>query len=164
MPGTTMVELNSDQEEHVDLSPPPRPVDREGLEVLANERCLELIDLAPVGRIAFVSSGEPHILPVNHIRIDSRVHFRSASGLTLLAATRQAMMAFEVDGYDEATRTGWSVLVRGSSQFEDDEQVLAELEARDLHPWADQIERRHWVTITTEELSGRRIPDPATST
>lgn len=141
----------------------PRPVDRQGLEVLDDERCLELIDLTPVGRVAFVSSGEPHILPVNHVLQVGRVHFRSGTGLTLLAATRQAMMAFEVDGHDEATRTGWSVLVRGKSHFEQDEQVLGELEALSLHPWADQVERRHWVTIMIEELSGRRIPHQSTS-
>jgi nitroimidazol reductase NimA-like FMN-containing flavoprotein (pyridoxamine 5'-phosphate oxidase superfamily) len=148
----------------MDPRPVPRPVDRQGLEVLDDDHCLELIDLAQVGRVAFVSSGEPHILPVNHVRLAGQVHFRSASGLTLLAATRKAMMAFEVDDHDEETRTGWSVLVRGPSHYEEDEQVLGDLEAQDLHPWADQVERRHWVTIAIEELSGRRIPNQVTST
>jgi nitroimidazol reductase NimA-like FMN-containing flavoprotein (pyridoxamine 5'-phosphate oxidase superfamily) len=148
----------------MDPAPGPRPVDHQGLEVLDDRRCLELIESTPVGRVAFVSSGEPHILPVNHVLLRGRVHFRSATGLTLLAATRHAMMAFEVDGHDEATRTGWSVLVRGTSHFEQDEHVLGELAAQDLHPWADQVERRHWVTITIEELSGRRIPGHAAAT
>lgn len=144
----------------MDLPPPERPVDRQGLEVLDEATCLRLVDLSPVGRIGFTSSGEVLILPVNHLRLGRRVHFRTASGLTLYAAKRRAPMSFEVDGYDEATRTGWSVLVKGVAGFEQDPAVLAELEAQDLHPWANRVERRHWVTITPEELSGRRIPDP----
>jgi nitroimidazol reductase NimA-like FMN-containing flavoprotein (pyridoxamine 5'-phosphate oxidase superfamily) len=137
-----------------------RPADRQGLEILAPEDCLRLLDLSPVGRIAFVAAGEPVVLPVNHLRDGRSVVFRTASGLTLDAATRRASMAFEVDGYDEPTRTGWSVLLRGTSDLETDEEALARLDAEDLHPWADAVDRPHWVRIRASELTGRRIPEP----
>ncbi len=145
------------------MSTTPRPADRQGLEVLDADTCLHLVDLSPVGRVAFVQAGDPIVLPVNHVRIGRRVCFRTASGLTLDAASRRASMAFEVDGYDEATRTGWSVLLRGTSDLEDDEQVLAALADADLHPWADGVDRPHWVVVHPDEISGRRIPDPSSA-
>lgn len=133
--------------------------DRQGLEVLDPETCLHLLDLSPVGRVAFVSAGEPVVLPVNHVRLGRRVYFRTASGITLDAAIQRATMAFEVDGYDEETRSGWSVLVRGDGDLEEDDEVLAELAECDLHPWADTVERPTWVRVLAMEVSGRRIPD-----
>jgi nitroimidazol reductase NimA-like FMN-containing flavoprotein (pyridoxamine 5'-phosphate oxidase superfamily) len=135
------------------------PTDRQGLEVLDPETCLKLLDLSPVGRIAFVDAGEPVILPVNHVRIGHGIAFRSAPGATLNAAQRRATMAFEVDGYDETTRTGWSVLVRGTADLETDDDQVAILEDQDLHPWADTTERPNWVRLHASEISGRRIPD-----
>ena len=136
-----------------------RPTDRQGLEVLDPDTCIRLLDLSPVGRIAFISAGEPVILPVNHVRDGHGVAFRTASGLTLHAATVRSSMAFEVDGYDEETRTGWSVLLRGQCDLVDDEAEIARLEAEDLHPWADSVERPHWIRLRANEISGRRIPD-----
>lgn len=135
------------------------PTDRQGLEVLDAETCLQLLDLSPVGRIAFVDAGEPVILPVNHVRIGHGIAFRSAPGSTLNAAQRRATMAFEVDGYDQETRTGWSVLVRGTADLETDDDQVALLEEHDLHPWADTTERANWVRLHASEISGRRIPD-----
>lgn len=135
------------------------PTDRQGLEVLDPDTCLQLMDLSPVGRIAFIHAGEPVILPVNHLRDGHGVAFRTASGLTLDAATIRATMAFEVDGYDQETRTGWSVLIRGRSDLVDDSATVARLDEQELHPWADAVERPHWVRINATEVSGRRIPD-----
>lgn len=133
--------------------------DREGLEVLTPDQCYELLDTSPLGRVAFMTAGEPVILPVNH-RLDGRtIAFRINSGATYDNAVMKRAVAFEVDGYDQATRTGWSVLVRGTADIEEDETVVARLEALDLHPWADGAERPDWVRIHATEVSGRRIPD-----
>lgn len=145
--------------QHQEDTMPTRPTDRQGLEVLDPDTCLQLLDLSPVGRIAFISAGEPVILPVNHVRDGLGVAFRTTSGLTMHAATVRASMAFEVDGYDEETRTGWSVLLRGRCDLVDDDEAIARLDALDLHPWADDVERPHWVRLGAAELSGRRIPD-----
>lgn len=131
--------------------------DRQGLEVLDDDTCLRLLDESPVGRVAYVAAGEPVILPVNHVRIGRRVFFRTTTGTTLDAAMVRATMAFEVDGYDEQSRTGWSVLLRGAGDIEEDPDVLAELRARRLHPWADGVDRPTWVRILGLEVSGRRI-------
>lgn len=133
--------------------------DNEGLEVLTPEQCYELLDMSPVGRIAFMAAGAPMILPVNH-SVDGRtIAFRINSGATYDTAIMRRDVAFEVDGYDEATRTGWSVLVRGTADLEEDPVVLTRLSELDLHPWADTADRPEWVRIHPNEVTGRRIPD-----
>lgn len=134
------------------------PRDRQQLEVLDLETCLELIDETPVGRIAFVAGGEPAVLPVNHVLDGRTIAFRTAPGSKLETAARRGSVAFEVDAYDEERREGWSVLVRGVADVEMDDEAIAELEAHDLHPWADGVERASWVRIRPNEISGRRIP------
>ena len=51
--------------------------------------------------------------PVNYVVDQHSVLFRTDEGTKLDAASRGARVAFEVDGAEEATRTGWSVLVGG---------------------------------------------------
>lgn len=133
------------------------PIDRTGLEVLAVDECLRLIDQTPVGRVAFVTDGLPTILPVNH-RLDGwRIVFRTSAGAKLTVATLARPLAFEVDGFDADTRTGWSVLVRGTAEAiwsTEDERALDEL---GLEPWADAVDRARWVAIHPDEITGRRI-------
>lgn len=133
------------------------PTDRQGLEVLDHFTCMLLVGHAPVGRVAFMHAGEPLVLPVNHLREGRTVVFRTASGATLDAAIDRRTVAFEVDDYDTHHRTGWSVVLRGSMDIVDDEDEIARLEERDLHPWADAVERPHWVRVRPTEISGRRI-------
>lgn len=135
----------------------PTPVDRQGLEVLDFQTCLDLIADTPVGRIAFVHAGEPVILPVNHVLDGRHVAFLTAPGAMFEAASRRAAMAFEVDSYDPDDRSGWSVVVRGIADLETDDERTARLESLGLHPWADAIERTHWVRIDADEITGRRI-------
>ena len=51
-------------------------------------------------------------------------------------AAEAASVAFEVDAADEATRTGWSVVVRGVLAESTDPVHLARLRALPLYPWA----------------------------
>ncbi len=133
--------------------------DRQGLEVLDPDTCRRLLDLSPVGRVGYVHAGEPMVLPVNHVRDGHGIVFRTATGSTLDAASRREPMAFEVDGYDEVTMTGWSVLVRGRSDLVTDDDEVERLEAMDLHPWASDVDRPNWVRIGGTTISGRRISE-----
>lgn len=138
------------------MSTTTRPTDHAGLEVLDLETCLRLLESQPVGRVAFLEAGQPNVMPVNFARDGVTVVFRTAVGSKFDAAVREAPVAFEVDRYDPETRTGWSVLVRGTTQVVDEEDAggFADL---DLHPWADQVGRPNWVRIRADEISGRRI-------
>jgi nitroimidazol reductase NimA-like FMN-containing flavoprotein (pyridoxamine 5'-phosphate oxidase superfamily) len=75
-------------------------VDRNGLEVLSREECLRLLGTAVLGRVAVSTAALPTILPVN-FRFDGRqVLIRTGRGTKLDAATRNAVVAFEVDEVD----------------------------------------------------------------
>ena len=55
------------------------------------------------------------------------VVFRTDEGTKLDAAARGSGVAFEIDGTDEAARTGWSVVVRGEATEVTDPAELARL-------------------------------------
>lgn len=137
------------------------PVDRRGLQVLTAQECLTLLAGAPVGRVGFVAEGAPVILPVNHLVAGWTIVFRTAAGSKLATADMRRPMAFEVDGYDAATRTGWSVLARGVADvvwLPAEERSLRE---RDHTPWVDTGDDDRWVRLRPDTITGRRIvPEP----
>lgn len=132
-------------------------IDHQGLEVLSPDECWSLIGEQPVGRVAFVEAGEPVILPVNHAVTGHRIVFRTARGMLLHEALMDRPVAFEVDGFDAAARTGWSVLVQGRAGLAEDTEDLDGLDGLGLEPWADAVDRDDWVTIVADSVSGRRI-------
>lgn len=129
-------------------------LDHQGLEVLSTDECWHLLRESPLGRVAFVDAGEPMVFPVNHAVVGHRVTFRTAHGALLHEAFMDSPVAYEVDGYDAADRSGWSVLVRGQASLADDD---IDAEGLGLEPWADAVDRDDVVTILVEEITGRRI-------
>ena len=136
------------------------PLDHSGLGVLPRDECLFKLRGSRVGRVAFVSQGDPVILPVNHGMDGESVIFRTATGSKLLAADTEQVVAFEVDGYDADRRTGWSVLVRGVATTVEDQEEVKRLNLLGVWPWADLVERAHWVRINTLSLTGRQVVHP----
>ncbi|HEY5114846.1 MAG TPA: pyridoxamine 5'-phosphate oxidase family protein [Nakamurella sp.] len=136
------------------------PLDHSGLGVLPREECLRRLGSARVGRVAFVSQGDPVILPVNHGMDGESVIFRTASGSKLLASDSELPVAFEVDGYDVDRRAGWSVMVRGVATTVEDQEEIKRLNLIGVWPWADLVERNHWVRIRTFSVTGRQTVHP----
>jgi nitroimidazol reductase NimA-like FMN-containing flavoprotein (pyridoxamine 5'-phosphate oxidase superfamily) len=87
------------------------------------------------------------------------VVFRTDPGSKLDAATELESVAFEVDAADEATRTGWSVVVRGTLAEITDPGDLARLRALPLYPWAPG-EKSRYVRVRPRTITGRRIRIP----
>ena len=140
------------------LSPnsPSLPIDRVGIEILSFAQCKELLLGGIVGRIGMVVNGEPVILPVNYRYARGSIVFRTALGEKSDAAIREKPVAFEIDDWDPARETGWSVLVKGTAhEVEPDDAAVAE--ASTLQPWARAIERDVWVRIVPNEITGRRV-------
>lgn len=135
----------------------PVSTDRQGLEVLDLETCMELAGSVPVGRVAFFTSGEVLVLPVNHVLDQGGVAFRVAPGSKLDAAIMNRSMSFEADAYDEEGHDGWSVLVTGRARYVDDEDVIARLEQHELVPWSAPDVRDSWVLLRPDRVTGRRI-------
>ena len=143
------------------MTQPSLPLDHSGLGVLSARECFDRIARTPVGRIAFVSNGDPLILPVNHALDGDAVVFRSNAGSKLLAADTSSSVAFEVDSFEPARRSGWSVVVRGVAETVEDEKEIARLNEFGLDPWADRSNRPFWVRITTYGITGREIVHPS---
>ncbi len=132
---------------------------------LTKSECFELLAAQNLGRVAVVDDWGPIVLPVNFVLDRHMVVFRTGEGTKLDAASRGTRVAFEVDGTDAATRTGWSVVVRGEAVEVTDPAELVRLRGLPIHPWAPGAKSRY-VRILPAALTGRRIaaPDGAPTT
>ena len=128
----------------------------EGLELLTEEQCVELLAGGGIGRVGVTIAGLPVITPVTFVYYDGAVVFRTGEGSKLRAASAGAVVAFEIDEYSAETKTGWSVLAVGHSREIVDEEQIAEMNGTAPVPWADG-ERLHYVQLQPEMLTGRRI-------
>jgi uncharacterized protein len=136
------------------------PYDTGGLEILDPEECRALLAKAPLGRIVFTQRALPAVQPVNFTVDDGDVVIRTGEGSKLAAATRNAIVAFEVDDFDVDSRTGWSVVVVGPARVVSDPEETARLKELPLRPWAPG-QRENFIRIRPTLISGRRIPNAA---
>jgi nitroimidazol reductase NimA-like FMN-containing flavoprotein (pyridoxamine 5'-phosphate oxidase superfamily) len=129
------------------------------LHELSREECLELLDAHHVGRVALLTGAAPVIVPVNY-------RLTGARGLTWIALRtrfggvieRSSLeVAFEIDHVDDATRTGWSVLVRGTLHHLDPEGANFDA-GFDSEPWL--TDRDAWMIIQPYSIEGRKLTQP----
>jgi nitroimidazol reductase NimA-like FMN-containing flavoprotein (pyridoxamine 5'-phosphate oxidase superfamily) len=137
------------------LVPSSETADKEGRE-LSLADCLDLLDAHQVGRIGILTDAGPVIVPVNYRLVrdaDLRwIAFRTRLGGILDRTSLH--VAFEIDQIDDANRTGWSVLVRGTLQHVDPD--AADFRGRfDSEPWV--VEREAWMIIQPYTIEGRRL-------
>ena len=126
---------------------------------LSREECLGLLASHRFGRLAVVmSNGAPVIRPVNYVFDPSSqsVVFRTGRGSKFHALLNAAKAAFEIDGIDEGTQTGWSVIIEGVTAEVTVPNDIGRLERLGLQPWAPGP-KPHWVHIRAWTVSGRRI-------
>lgn len=147
------------------MTPPDRPVldhrwsleaDRNGLTILDRAECLSLLSTCRLGRIGLTSGALPIILPINFYFDGERILMHTGPGTKLAAATRDTVVAFEVDQVDRLWHTGWSVLVTGIAHHVTDRDDLERISLLPLARWAPRG-GGHVVSITPELISGRRI-------
>jgi len=130
-----------------------------GWQELTKSECFELLAREQLGRVAVVDDRGPMIFPVNFVLDRHMVVLRTDEGTKLNAAIKGSRVAFEIDGADPVTRTGWSVLVRGEAVEVTDPAELARLRKLPLHPWAPGA-KAHYARILPATLTGRRISVP----
>jgi uncharacterized protein len=126
---------------------------------LSREECLRLLASNHFGRLV-VKMGDdlPVIRPVNYL-FDERsqsVVFRTASGSKFHALLHSANAGFEIDGIDESSRTGWSVIISGVTAEVTNVSEVRRLDRLGLEPWAPGP-KRHWMRIRAWTVTGRRI-------
>ena len=132
----------------------------ERVEELSSDECLNLLKFGSyVGRIGFILDGKAMILPVNYLAEEGgTLVFATAEGTKLRALAGGAEVVFEVDEARPLYHTGWSVLVRGAANEVTDQQDVEMLQRGPLKSWA-VAPGAHWIRITIDEISGRRIPE-----
>jgi hypothetical protein len=69
---------------------------------------------------------------------------------------REYKVAFEIDDFDTAARTGWSVLIQGSAHHVQSEAERASVAAAGVEPWPGG-ERELFLRIVPSRVTGRRI-------
>ena len=126
------------------------------IDELTTDDCWRLLAEAVVGRLCFVTDGEPAVLPVNHLVNDLSIVIRTAPSGSLERLSGGATVAFEVDDLDRASETGWSVVVRGYIAEIVDPAELAIAATLPLHAWASGL-RDHWLRIRPWAVTGRSI-------
>jgi nitroimidazol reductase NimA-like FMN-containing flavoprotein (pyridoxamine 5'-phosphate oxidase superfamily) len=129
--------------------------DRNGLEILGREECLDLLARPAVGRIALSVGALPVVFPVNFALFDGDILIRTAAGAKLRAAATNAVVAFEVDQVDPVDHAGWSVMVQGVASEITDQATVARANRAPLVPWAGQNGR--YLRIACQVVSGRRL-------
>jgi uncharacterized protein len=128
----------------------------EGLELLSEDQARELLAGGEVGRVGITIGALPAIFPVNYRVIDGAIVFRTSPGSKMSAAAAGAVVAFEVDDYQLADRSGWSVLAIGQAAVVHDLQMAFKTIDAHLEPFPDG-HRSVIVRIEPTLLTGRRL-------
>jgi nitroimidazol reductase NimA-like FMN-containing flavoprotein (pyridoxamine 5'-phosphate oxidase superfamily) len=125
--------------------------------VLPREECLRLLASHRFGRLA-VATDTPVIRPVNYVFDDrsQSVAFRTADGSKFHAMLSHGNAAFEIDGIDPGSRTGWSVIMVGMTEEVTNATELRRLNRLGLETWTPG-HKAHWMRIRAWTVSGRRI-------
>jgi nitroimidazol reductase NimA-like FMN-containing flavoprotein (pyridoxamine 5'-phosphate oxidase superfamily) len=121
------------------------------------DECLERLADAAVGRFAFPLDGEISVLPVVHTIDGVDVCFRTRGDSKIEAAVDKERVAYEVDDWDAATRTGWSVLVQGTAVLVDDDADVRRLELAARRPWVELSDSYQWIRVRTQSITGRAL-------
>ncbi len=140
---------------------PPAPeheLDDVGLEILTHDECIELLASSVVGRVAFIEHGEPVILPVNIGLWNGAIVFSSAPGSKVDAALMLRTVAIEVDGWDETTHGGWSVVARGLATKVTEGREIESLDRLSVRSWIRPGVPKHWISVRISTVTGRRTP------
>jgi uncharacterized protein len=127
---------------------------------LGEDECRRLLAERHLGRLAVTDGDGPVVFPVNYVLHQGSVVFRTDPGSKLDAVAGGAPVAFEVDAVDEASRTGWSVIVRGEAAEVVEPADLEHLRRLPLYPWVPGA-RSRYVRVRPRSVTGRRIAIPA---
>ena len=132
----------------------PEGVD--GIEVLGEADCLDLLARTTIGRIGLSSGSLPVILPVNFVLDSGSIVVCTGPGLKLRAAVARDVACLEVDDHDPVGHLGWSVLVTGRLSEIAGQAAVRAAERLPLAPWR-HISDVHFIRLSMDLISGRRL-------
>lgn len=120
---------------------------------LTQAECRDLLETDVVGRVAFMTTAGPRIVPINYAVRGDTLLFRTTAYSELAKFAPDAEIAFEIDQFDNERQRGWSVVVHGRCERIDDTTDPAE---PGPEPWAGGV-RPLLLQLTFREVSGRRV-------
>ena len=129
------------------------------LDMLDEAECRRLLPTACIGRVAFTEGAMPAIQPAAFTVSGNDVLIPTGLGSKMAAGSRGAVLAFEVDDYDLAERTGWNVTVVGPSRLISDPSHVTALNALGVLPWAP-AKTHCYIALHMAVVRGRRISSP----
>jgi nitroimidazol reductase NimA-like FMN-containing flavoprotein (pyridoxamine 5'-phosphate oxidase superfamily) len=128
-------------------------------DALSQANCARILHDQTLGRVGFLDDqGIPQIYPVTYRFRDGRIYFLASGSSRLWQVTSGRRVAFEVDGWNSANGTGWSVLVNGICTLAEAGEVRAAVDAG-LRPWLLDDRPKHWVRIVPQVITGRRLDE-----
>ncbi|MBS43805.1 MAG: pyridoxamine 5'-phosphate oxidase [Nocardioides sp.] len=125
------------------------------LQELSEEQCRDLLGEHVLGRLVWNGSAGIHVAPVNYALDGDRVVVRVSAASSVAREAEDSPVAFEVDHLDHETRTGWSVLVRGTARIDFHEHE--EIPEVDVWPAGP---RTLVLLVEIAQLTGREVTEP----
>jgi hypothetical protein len=125
-------------------------------EVLDEAECRRLLGRAVVGRLGFTEGALPAIQPVPFAVAEGEIVIPTRQGSKVAVASQGAIVAFEVDEFDPADRTGWNVTVVGPSRVITDAGAVRALDELGARPWPP-ADTCCYIAVRIRLLRGRRI-------
>ena len=126
-----------------------------GMVALSVPECEQLLRPGGVGILALCGVDAPVLRPVNFARHEDWVLIRTGTGRILEAAQEAERASFVISEVDRLEHTGWSVVVTGTLA---ERSSIGPAASLPLRPWA-RAEKHHFVGLSIDELSGRRIAE-----
>jgi uncharacterized protein len=130
----------------------------EEIQVMSDADCVRRLRSSDLGRLGLVDKEQrPLILPVNYFFDEGVVVFRTAPGSKLDLAPG-APVCFEIDGWDESTGEGWSVVIKGFAHDITDSRgaPTGRMKFWPVNPVAPGA-REHWIAVEANEITGRKF-------
>ena len=122
--------------------------------------CLALLSRATLGRVGVSAGALPHVEPVHFRLVGEEVLMRVGRRTRLAIAAIDNVVAFEVDAFDTAGRTGWSIVVTGVARRVDEPHLIEDPDSLDVPSWTTDT-GDCVLAISTDVIAGERILPPA---
>jgi nitroimidazol reductase NimA-like FMN-containing flavoprotein (pyridoxamine 5'-phosphate oxidase superfamily) len=131
----------------------------DGLEEIPTDACMRLLREGAVGLLALAGSDAPDLRPVNFALHRHNIVMRTGRGRIFEGACQEEAASFVISESDRLEHSGWSVVVTGRLSICDPSDAAIRSRVR---PWA-RADKREWVLLSTDCVTGRRLSRRADS-
>jgi len=125
----------------------------EGFDEIPTDACMRLLREGAVGLLALPGLAAPDVRPVNFALHRQCIVMRTGRGRIFEGARQEEAASFVISESDRLEHSGWSVVVTGRLKICDPSDSAIRSRVR---PWA-RADKREWVLLSIEAVTGRRI-------